>query len=363
LLAATGHSVGVYSSPHLLLYNERIRIAGQDVSDDDLIAAFEAIEAARADIPLTFFEYGTLAAFILFSRADCDVWVLEVGLGGRLDAVNVIDPDYAVVTTVDLDHQDWLGETIEEIAAEKAGVARPDRPLFYGDVSPPQSLRDVAADIGAELINLGNGYSCQLETGAGWSWQGENLRFSELPLPAGSGVEQIRNMALALAVIERFDPAVLAVSPHEILAAVRLPGRFQIVTGTHQWVLDVAHNPQAAHALAEKVQALPATSSTTIVVGMLADKQAKNFVAELGELADRWITCTTTGERGYDALSLADCLPASAIPVESGGTVPEALARARACTPAGGRIIVCGSFMVVGPALEWLGLYCAGYGE
>jgi dihydrofolate synthase/folylpolyglutamate synthase len=360
ILQTTGTRVGVYSSPHLVRYNERIRVAGQEAADAELVAAFEKIEIARGEIPLTFFEFGTLAALLIFAEQNCSVWILEVGLGGRLDAVNIIDASFSIITTVDIDHQEWLGDTVEKIAAEKAGVIRPKQPAFYGDRPVPGSIREVALRNAAPLYCLNETYRYEMHEDS-WDWFGAAVELRQLSLPPAGSEEQVRNASLALAVIEQYDPALInrmeVIS--SLIARTQLPGRFQIFNDEHQWVLDVAHNRQAATALKVKLQHLESVESrsTTFVIGMLADKQVKEFTHELAGLASQWITCMTDSQRGMGAEQLAGCIDDQGVPIVAAGTVQQALEKARMLTPLEGRIVVCGSFLVVGPALEWLGLY------
>jgi dihydrofolate synthase/folylpolyglutamate synthase len=358
LLRPSGLRVGLYTSPHLVRYNERVRIDGDMAADNMLVRAFERIESARGDIPLTFFEYGTLAALLVFTEQNCNVWVLEVGLGGRLDAVNIVDPDVAVITTIALDHESWLGDTVEEIAAEKAGVMRAGRPVFFGDSPVPKSIREHARAVGAELSTLGSGYSYSMDAD-GWVWRGERTELSGLPLPSGASDVQVRNQAVALAAMEALSPALLSEAGQiaEALRSVWLPGRCQEYDDGHRWLLDVAHNPQAAMVLRSTLTALE-PQPTLIIVGMLADKQAEQFGAELADCAQQWIACPTDSQRGSSADDLAARLRETvAAPIQVAQSVAGAMALARQQLPAGGRIVVCGSFLVVGPALEQLGLY------
>ena len=361
ILRTSGSRVGVYSSPHLVRYNERVRVNGEEATDTDLENAFVNIESVRAGVPLTFFEFGTLAALQVFSQQECDAWVLEVGLGGRLDAVNIVDADYSIITTIDIDHQDWLGDTIEKIAAEKAGVVRRDKPAFYGDKPVPKSIRRATDRQGATLYCLDETYSYKVHEDT-WEWFGADTKLPHLPIPPGGSEDQIRNVSLALAVAEQYDCALLddTETLAGLIATTRLPGRFQIYSAKHQWILDVAHNRQAAAALRDKILRLESTAvdSTTIVIGMLADKQVEDFARELAGVANRWVTCSTSGIRGGGAEQLADCINELQLgPAMPAGTIEQGMEMARTLTPEGGRILVCGSFLVVGPALEWLGLY------
>lgn len=359
VLGANALRTGVYTSPHLLNYNERICVAGRPVTDARLVAAFERVEAARETIPLTYFEFGTLAALLIFSTTECEAWVLEVGLGGRLDAVNVLDADYPVITTVDLDHQAWLGDTVEAIAAEKAGIYRAGRPAFFGELPVPASVQARARELGAKLVTPEQGYTSEVDADRGvWSWHGWGVTLEGLEIPP-AGAPQIRNQAVALAALATCEAGWL--QPDRLIAAALArsapPGRLQAFTDRHEWLLDVAHNVQAGRVLATALeQRQPA--SVTVVVGMLNDKQALQFTRQFSVSVTRWITCDTPGPRGCEADELADLLrPELAAPVTVGGDPLKACAQAREVTPEGHLILVCGSFTVVGPVLGWLGLY------
>ncbi len=359
-LRRAGRRVGTYTSPHLVEYHERVRVDGVNVADATLVAAFARVEAARAGVALTFFEFGTLAAFAVFQAADCDDWVLEVGMGGRLDAVNAVDADFALITTVDLDHQDFLGTTIEEIAAEKAGIMRRGRPAFYGDWPVPAAVRTAAAAIGADLACLGEQFDFT-PAQPGWCWRGRSCTLDDLRYPPAATAAQLRNASLALAALERCDPRMLAdcAAVSEILATVRPPGRFQTLEhGGRHWILDVAHNAQAAATLRDQLGTLPAAGDCTIVLGMLGDKSLDAFAETLGALADRWVTCQVDDPRARTGESIAarlDELGVREVHVAAG--VEAALECAHRLSAPGGRIVVCGSFRIVGPALRWLGIY------
>lgn len=358
LLAAGGHRVGVYTSPHLVRYNERVRVGGRPVGDAALIEAFERTEAARGSLPLTYFEFGTLAALVIFTARDCSAWVLEVGLGGRLDAVNAVDPDFSLITTIGLDHQQWLGDSIDEIAAEKAGIMRADAPAFYGDADPPASLIDRAAALGTRLYRYGRDYAVDA-TDTGWSWRGASVRLEGLDLPQLADDVELRNAALAMAAIERFDAALLTRANTELSCSrSRPPGRFQVVPGERQWILDVAHNPQAARVLRQRLERLADPRPTTAVIGMFADKAVEAFARELAPCVDRWVTTTLDGPRAMSAAATAARVAqATGQPVDRTDEPRDAFEAAVRLTAIGGRIVCCGSFQVVGPAIEWLGLY------
>ena len=365
VLRAAGRSPGLYTSPHLVRYQERIRIDGAPVDDARLLDAFERVEAARDGVPLTYFEFGTLAALACFAAARCDTWLLEVGLGGRLDAVNAVDADVAVVTTIGLDHQEWLGHTIEAIAAEKAGIFRPGRPALFGDAPVPRAIRDTALATGALLRVLGEDFTCTWHAAGEWSWQGLGAaRLDGLVAPAHWTDAQYRNASVAIAALASLadPPPLRAVTLNPVLLRSTPPGRFQRVQREHEWVLDVAHNPQAAGVLAAQLRTLappPAGSGAlTVVLALLADKDIGAFVAVLRDLPARWILTTVDDPRASGEAPMRAALATAGL--EAAAFEPEparAFDLASRVTPAGGRILVTGSFRIVAPALEWLGLY------
>jgi dihydrofolate synthase/folylpolyglutamate synthase len=360
ILAAQGLKVGTFTSPHLIRYNERIHVGGREVTDGELMDAFERITHARADVSLTFFEYNALAAFCVFADAALDAIVLEVGLGGRLDAVNVIDADAALLVSVGIDHVDWLGTTLESIGREKAGIFRHGRPAVLGSAEMPRSVREVAQAIGASLIEPGRDFRYS-QSGGLWSWQGRAAMHEQLPPPALAGAQQLDNAAAVLAVLESLGDR-LAVTRAAIvrgLEAVRLPGRFQrIVLGGVEWILDVAHNADAAQALARNLRDAPGSGRTLAVFGVLKDKDARAIVNALQACVDEWLLVDLPGERGMTGGELAQrAFAQNRAGVDAAGSLTGALEKARAAARPGDRIAVFGSFHVVGPALEWLQLY------
>ncbi len=358
-LLDAGRMPGAYTSPHLVRYNERIRIGGKDIGDTALVAAFEQVERLREDVPLTYFEFGTLAALCCFSSAGCDAWILEVGMGGRLDAVNAIDPDYSLITTIGLDHERWLGADIEAIALEKAGIMRPGKPVFFGDEPVPDNIRAQAVCTGAVLSCLGEDFGFTAGNGS-WSWKGRQSSLAGLSRSSGMTGAQLRNVSLVLAALESCDPGMVAdpARVDEVLRKSCLPGRFQRFDSDQQWILDVAHNAQAASVLAAQLQTLDAVPTTTAVVGMLADKQAAPFIRALAGQIDRCIVVALDDPGSADPADLAARARAAGISMVSiAQTTGAAFEQARQQTGTGGRILVCGSFRIIGPALEWLGLY------
>ncbi len=358
ILTAAGYETGLFTSPHLLRYNERIRIHGREVADAELLAAFAEIDAAREGISLSFFEWNTLAAFIVFARARVDVTVLEVGMGGRLDAVNLLDADAAAVVSVGLDHREWLGDTLEAIGAEKAGIFRAGRPAILGGRQMPRSVAARAAAIGARLRRIGTDFD-YVERGDGWDYVGFGSRRRELPLPALQGVSQLGNAAVALAMLESTEPKLLVpdTAVRAGLASVRLAGRFQVIAGRPEWILDVAHNAEAAQSLAASLAARPREGRSIAVCGILGDKDVEAIVAALAREISRWFVVGLDSPRALPAEELTTRIErAGGAAVLAVADVDAGMARARSEALPGDRIVVFGSFLTVGPALAWLGV-------
>lgn len=352
---AAGWKVGAYTSPHLLRYNERVRIDGNDVTDAALIAAFEAIEAARGNTTLTYFEYGTLAALQLFDAAGLDLAVLEVGLGGRLDAVNIVDADVAVITTVDIDHRDWLGEDRETIGVEKAGIIRAWKPVILGETDPPSSVLARAYLLGANAIRGGSDFFVDVVDAQHWRWR--DVGFSiDLPTPALRGPIQLRNAASAIAALRTLDAPLPPGAIREGVAAARIRGRLQAVDRQGVEVLvDVGHNPQAARELAAALTAAPVTGRTVAVFAALQDKDAAGVVDALGEQVQGWHLAGLDGPRAQSATALQARLQTTAAAgASSHASVADALQAALATATAGDRVLVFGSFHTAAQALQWL---------
>jgi dihydrofolate synthase/folylpolyglutamate synthase len=363
MLRAAGRRVGCYTSPHLLRYNERVRIEGGEATDAALVAAFERIEAARSDgeaIPLTYFEYGTLAALDLFARADLDVAVLEVGLGGRLDAVNIVDADAAVITTIDMDHMDWLGNDRDSIGREKAGIARRGRPAIVGEADPPVGLLDALAACGAQVQRAGRDF--QVERHAqGWRWQHRDGTAFELPDPALAAPVQYANASAAIAVLHALDadnrlaaPIALGQAAADGLKAVRVPARLQSLGGDPLLVVDVGHNPQAARALADWL-GVRRFARVHAVYGALADKDVAGVLQALGPHVDHWHLAGLDRDspRGLPIGALAEALRQT-LPMttfDAHPDVPAALTAARAQARLGECILAFGSFFVASAVL------------
>jgi dihydrofolate synthase/folylpolyglutamate synthase len=358
ILAAGGYDTGLFTSPHLVRYHERIRVRGREVDDAALLSAFARIDGARGEVSLTFFEWNTLAALLVFADERVDAAVLEVGMGGRLDAVNLPDPDVAAVVSVGIDHCEFLGVTLEQIGAEKAGIFRPGRPAVFGSREMPASIARVAAHCGALLRRLGADFD-YVERADGWDYVGTGSRRRELPLPALAGARQLANAATALAVLEAAEPSVLV--PDEAVRAglsrVRLAGRFQVVPGDPEWILDVAHNADAARALAASLAARPCRGTTLAVCGILADKDAAAIAQALAGRVGRWIAVGLPAPRGLPGEELARRLAgAGAHAVTPAMDVVAGCELAAQAAGPGDRVVVFGSFLTVGPALGYLGL-------
>ena len=359
IAGAGGWKVGAYTSPHLLRYNERVRIEAEEVADDALVAAFAVVEAARGDTPLTYFEFGTLAALWLFQRASLDLVVLEVGLGGRLDAVNLVDADVAVVTTVDIDHTGWLGSDRESIGREKAGIARAWKPLVLGEVDPPSSVLRHAYAIGANAIRLGSDFFHEPVDAAHWRWRevGAELR---LPAPRLAAPPQRANASTAIAALRALPRALPEAAFAQGVATATLPGRLQCLQRDGvEIVLDVAHNPQAARELAAWLRRR-SPAPTVAVFAALADKDAAAMVQALdGQVGHWYLAGLEQAGRGQDVDSLAARLAGTVAGVATGvssgdARVADALARAIAAASPAGRVLVFGSFHTVAEALQAL---------
>jgi dihydrofolate synthase / folylpolyglutamate synthase len=381
LLRTAGIKTGMFTSPHFIRYNERIQVGGVEVSDAELVAAFERIEYARGTTTLTFFEYNVLAALLVFAAAAVEAAVLEVGLGGRLDAVNLVDADVAVVCSIGLDHRDYLGDTLDLIGAEKAGIFRSGRPAVLGTDNMPASVYAAIAAVQARPVVAGRDFTWRVDEkpaagsavaggtvagastgGARWTYNGLRLSLRDLPPSALAGSIQYRNAATALAALEALEmPLPLALSERtvaESLRDVRLPGRFESVqVGSVEWILDIAHNEPAAAIFAGHVRERPAKGRTFAVVGILSDKDAGAIARLVGPVVDRWILCALPGPRGTSAAELASRMSLPESGVTLADSVEEGCAVARATAKPGDRVLVFGSFHTVGPAMQWLGIY------
>ena len=361
MLRAGGWRVGTFTSPHLVDYRERIRIDGRKVSAASLVASFERIADALGPDSLTFFEFNALAALLVFETAAPDAIVLEVGLGGRLDAVNIVDPAVAVVVSIGLDHMEWLGPDEESIGREKAGIFRAGRPAICGMPEPPRSIFSRAREIGAQLFVRGSDFDGRPAGPGQWDYLVAGwVEHAALPLPALPGPIQVVNAATALAALGRLSDQ-LPLTRAAICAGLRsvqLPGRFQRVDDPRgfEWVFDVAHNPAAAATLAANLRALPVPGRTFAVCGMLGDKDVPGVVGALRDSIDEWFAASSEGPRAIDASELERRALGAGVTLQPAGSVPVAMQRAASLARPGDRIVVFGSFHTVGPALASLGV-------
>jgi len=358
ILSAAGQRVGAYTSPHLLSYNERVRLLGRDASDDALVDAFARIEAARGDIALTYFEYGTLAALWIFAHGTLDVALLEVGLGGRLDAVNIIDADASIVTTIDLDHQDWLGDDRDSIGREKAGIFRTGRPAIVGESEPPAGLLDAARRVGADLRLAARDFHVERAAERRWRWRAGSVELV-LPLPQLVAPAQLANAAAAIAALHAlrarvaWDPAAIAAG----VSDARIGARLQTFGDDPLLIVDVAHNPQAARVLADWLRAAPANGRTLAVFGALGDKDVGGIVAALASAIDLWFLGGLGRESprglGVEALAWLAVPPLAHAQIIAHEHVDAALAVAWDFARRGDRVIAFGSFFVAAAALQF----------
>ncbi|MGL4191843.1 MAG: bifunctional tetrahydrofolate synthase/dihydrofolate synthase [Vibrio sp.] len=345
ILLHAGYSVGVYSSPHLIRYNERVRINGQDLADEMHTQAFAHIEQQRGDISLSLFEFGTLAALYLFEQQKVDVLLLEVGLGGRLDATNVVDHDVSVITSLALDHIDWLGDDLGVIGYEKAGIFRAGKPAVCGQPKPPASVAGHADDIGAKLHQVGIQFTYQTTSSTTWDWHSGRFALTDLPIPA----LPLPNAATALMAL---GCSGLEVSDLDIVAGLanaQLAGRMQQISSAPTIVLDVAHNPHSAHYLAQQLKQRYPQQTLHLVLGMLHDKDIAATVAELMPLVNHWYPASLSGPRAATAAQLCQYLPADTTHyVDPVAAFKAALTQAEPQDV----IVVAGSFHTVGEVLE-----------
>ena len=353
VLRSAGYRAGLYTSPHLLRYNERVRIGGREADDAALCEAFAAVESARGNVPLTYFEFGTLAAFLLFSKENLQAAILEVGLGGRLDAVNLLEADCAVLTSVGIDHVEFLGDSREAIGREKAGIFRSGRPAVVADPQPPDSVLEEIRRLGARPILIGRDFGYRAQ-GTQWSYWGQAGKRSGLAHPALRGAMQLRNASAAFAALDSLR-ARLPIAMQDVrraLAEVTLPGRFQVLPGRPQVVLDVAHNPEAAAVLAANLADSGFAPETIAVFGMLRDKDIAGVVRAVAPRITRWHLATLPGPRGADARFLSSIFLDMQIqtPIVEHDTVAAALAAARNEAGESDKIIVFGSFLTVAGA-------------
>ena len=362
ILSAAGHKTGTYTSPHIHRYNERIRIGCQEAEDQDIVDAFAQIDAAREEISLSYFEFGTLAALQLFHTAPVDIAILEIGLGGRLDASNIIDADVALITSIDIDHTTWLGDTREEISLEKAAIARVGKPVVCADPNPPENMQTFLAELGAIYYQSGDEFKLDIHADH-WDWQGMDQHWEALPFPALSGEHQIYNAAGVIAVCrvlpEKYRPDRQTIE--NSLRSIALPGRFErFFQGDDEQqlevILDVAHNPAGISVLADVLGDRPVTGRTFTIFGVMADKQIPQMLQALNRCTDEWIITAPQYERALPAqeltAALADILPN--VRMATFNQVSQAVEAVEKLAEKGDRLVVTGSFYTVAEAREYL---------
>ncbi len=356
ILRAAGYRTGCYTSPHLLRYNERIRVDGREATDERICQAFERVDRARGEISLTYFEFATLAALEIFVGSHLDLVILEVGLGGRLDAVNIIDSDLALISSIGRDHTDWLGETEAEIALEKAGILRAGRPAVFGGVEPPAVLEQRALELGAPLAMAGRDYQFR-QVGRNWEWQNGGHTLNSLPLPHLRGAFQLQNAAAVLMVLELLREA-YPIGLSELRAGlqnVRLQGRFQLLPGPIPVILDVAHNTEAAQALAGNLAAMPCAGRTLAVFSSLSDKDVVAIAGVMTGVIDAWYLGSLEGGRAKSLEALAKDLRGGGVAasdIHLAGPLVDAFKVARKEAVEGDRVVVFGSFLTVSGVLQ-----------
>jgi dihydrofolate synthase/folylpolyglutamate synthase len=357
VLLQAGYRTGVYTSPHLVHFEERCRLHGESASAEAFAEAFAAVEAVRGDVSLTYFEFSTLAILHLMARANLDVAILEVGLGGRLDAVNIIDADCAVITSIDLDHMAILGNDRESIGFEKAGIMRAGRPVIVSDPVPPQSVIDHAGAVGADLWLFGRDFNFSGDKQQ-WAWAGRERRYSGMAYPALRGANQLINASGVLAALDalRQRIPVTAQAVRNGLAMVELPGRFQIVPGQPVLVLDVAHNPHSVAALAANLDAMGFYPTTHAVLGAMADKDLLPMLQKVNPMIDRWYFTDLPLPRAAKAKDLQQAWATQNQRADASSSVHadpmQALQAAIDVADPADRIVVFGSFYTVGGVLQ-----------
>lgn len=348
ILREAGYRTGLYTSPHLLRYNERIAINGALVSDDDLCRAFTAIDNARGETLLTYFEFSTLAALWLFREANVDVQVLEIGLGGRLDAANLVDADVALITNIGLDHTDWLGTDRESIAREKAGIMRAGRPVICADSDAPAAIAAIAQELNTPLIQTGRDFSFS-EEAQHWHWSGPGGELRKLPFPGLCGVNQLQNASGTIAAVRSLSLNVPDDAIRRALPALQLAGRYQRIGNV---ILDVGHNAEAAQVLADNLLRDKSDGQILLVLGMLSDKPIEAVGRELARCADQVFLGTLPGPRGLTAEALAQRLQSSGLKCQICDDIPAAFAQAQQAAQTGDWVVVTGSFLSVAAVAE-----------
>ena len=356
ILIQKGLKTGVYTSPHLINYNERVCVDKNPLSDKELVNSFEKIEQFRGTVPLTYFEFGTLAAFHLLAMHECDAWIIEVGLGGRLDATNIIQSDVSIITNIDLDHQEFLGDSIEEIAYEKAGIAKSNKLMIYGDTVAAPIIEKQANLVDAKLVLRDREFSIQKEANQ-FSWVGVEHTIKAIQIPEHWAQGEINNLATSLAAIESYNSSLLPTTEmlNNILKDFFIPGRFELIKSGTNWVLDVAHNPAAAKNFRERLSTLNIKQNNTMIFSMMKDKNLDLFINVFKDIISDWVVCKMNTERSYTTLELEKKLAGLGIDnIKVMESTEEAFKYVENLEPISDNIIVSGSFELVGPAKQYL---------
>jgi len=359
ILITKGLSVGSYTSPHLISYNERVTFNKKLINDKDFIDAFFYIESVRENIPLTYFEYGTLAAFILLSKFNCDAWVIEVGLGGRLDATNIIKPSISIITNISLKHQKWLGNTLEEIATEKGGIISEEVPIIFGDETCKDVIENIAASKKSELLILNHNFSISnsKECNNLYTWSGKDNIIDLIKIPKDWAIGEINNLSTSLMAIEAEDSKYLPTSNelNKILKSHYISGRFEIIKKNCTWILDVAHNPNASINLRKRFNSMEISKKNIMILSMMKDKDILGFAEIFFDVIDEWIVCKMDNERSFNSEEILNKFLSIGITNVITRDNPEAaFDYIKKNTSSEDNVIVTGSFEIVGPALKWL---------
>ncbi len=346
LLRSKGLSFGAFTSPHIFTFNERININGEAASDDEILTAFTAIDEAKSEISLSYFEYAFLAALLVFISHRVDVIVLEVGLGGRLDATNSLDADVAIITTVDIDHTEWLGSDVETIAQEKAGIMRADTPVIYGDLNVPQAILTKASELNSRLLAIDEAYGCQINA-SDWSYQSGEQQFKQLNMPVAKGDWQIKNFSSALTAMLALGYQFHTKELQQVLAQWQIPGRLQTMHEQPLVLADVAHNKQAVSSLNQWLTAHPIAGETIAIFSVLADKEPENWLAELRGTFDHWLVFELNNARALELDDLKLMMADQVNLFSTFSSAKQAYNMALSLANPDDRIVVFGSFHVL----------------
>ncbi len=359
ILSVAGYQVGTYTSPHLLRYNERICVNGMPCEDGEICAAFSDIDTARGDISLTYFEFGTLAAIKIFNQRKLDIVIMEVGMGGRLDASNILDADIALITPISLDHTNWLGDTRDKIGREKAGILRAGAPVVCSEAKPPESVLQIAAELGSPISQASKNFHYQPNNEDSWGWKNETQNYASLPKPNLAGAYQLQNAAAVLQVLSLLENNAFQIPLEAIttgLVEVKLLGRFQSVVGVIERIFDVTHNAQGAKNLATLLADNPCQGNTFAVLGMLKDKDVSAVTSRLAPQIDHWFVGGLPGERGQTGLEIAERATVERDKITAQDTVEKSYQAAMDRAKAGDRVLVFGSFHTVEAVMKYAGL-------